>query len=331
MTRPALSIDAVVAGIAAEDRSVLARAITLVESQRPEDRAKVGDLVTRLLPRTGRAIRVGITGVPGVGKSTLIDALGAMLLTRGFSVAVLAIDPSSNATGGSILADKTRMPRLAGDPRAFVRPSPSGGELGGVARRTREASLVCEAFGFDVIVIETVGVGQSETAVADMVDTFVLLALPGAGDELQGIKRGIMEMADLVAVNKADGDNASRARRAAKDLVAALRYQRRRHHAWEPRVLTVSALTGAGISDLWAAVTEHRTELESTGDLGRLRAEQAERWMWQLIEEGLRARFERHPAVSARLREIATAVESGRVPAGTAADELLALFDAAPR
>ncbi len=327
MTRRALSVEAVVAGIAAEDRSVLARAITLVESRRPEDRSTVGALMTAIMPRTGRAIRVGITGIPGVGKSTLIDALGAMLLTRGLSVAVLAIDPSSHATGGSILADKTRMPRLAFDPRAFVRPSPSGGELGGVARRTREASLVCEAFGFDVVIIETVGVGQSETAVADMVDTFVLLALAGAGDELQGIKRGIMEMADLVAVNKADGDNAPRARRAAKDLVAALRYQRRRHHAWEPRVLTVSALTGAGIADLWAAVMEHRTELESTGDLGRLRAEQAERWMWQLVEEGLRDRFVRDPAVAARLGETARAVGQGVVPAGTAADELLALFD----
>jgi len=320
-----------VRGIADGDRGVLARAITLVESRRPEDRENARELLTALSPRMGRAIRLGITGVPGVGKSTLIDALGALLLTQDLSIAVLAVDPSSRATGGSILADKTRMPRLATDPRAFVRPSPSGGELGGVARRTREASLICEAFGFDVVIVETVGVGQSETTVADMVDTFLLLALPGAGDDIQSIKRGIMEMVDVVAVNKAEGDNAPRARRAARELLGGLRFQRRRHASWEPKVLTVSALTGAGIPELWSLVVEHRNELESSGELANLRRAQEQRFLWQLVSDGLLDRFRETPLVKRRLAELEDGVSAGRGTAGNAADELLALYDEAHR
>ncbi|HTJ82355.1 MAG TPA: methylmalonyl Co-A mutase-associated GTPase MeaB, partial [Polyangiaceae bacterium] len=227
----------------------------------------------------------------------------------------------------SILADKTRMPRLAAAPQAFVRPSPSGGELGGVARRTREASLVCEAFGFDVVIIETVGVGQSETAVADMVDTFLLVALPGAGDEIQSIKRGIMEMADIVAVNKAEGDNLPRARRAARDILAGLRFQRRRHASWEPKVTTTSALTGAGVPELWALVTAHRAALESSHELAALRRAQEQRFLWQLVTDGLLDRFRAHPAVRRRLAEIERGIADGTGAAGNAADELLALYD----
>ncbi len=313
-------------GILARDRGVLSRAITLVESQREEDRVRAEELVARLLPKTGRAMRVGLSGVPGVGKSTFIEALGGYLIDSGKTVAVLAVDPSSRTTGGSILGDKTRMTRLSGDLRAFVRPSPAGGELGGVARRTREAMLVCEAFGFDVVLVETVGVGQSEAAVADMVDTFVLLALPGAGDELQGLKRGVMELVDVVAVNKADGENLVRAKRAQRDLKAALQYQRRRFSAWEPRVVPTSALTGAGVADLWSLVEEHRAAIEGTGELAALRRAQASRWLWSLLSEGLLAAFRSHPSVAARLEELEAEVERGGITAPAAARELLSAF-----
>jgi LAO/AO transport system kinase len=321
-----LSIEEAERGLAAGDRGVLARAITLIESLREDDRLRAEELVSRVLPHTGRAVRVGLSGVPGVGKSTFIEALGMHLVESGKSVAVLAIDPSSAATGGSILGDKTRMPRLAAEPRAFIRPSPAGGELGGVARRTREAMLLCEAFGFDVVLVETVGVGQSEAVVAEMVDCFALLALPGAGDELQGLKRGVMELVDVVAVNKADGDNLIRAKRAVRDIKAALQYQRRRRHAWEPRVLPVSALTGSGVADLWATVEEHRAAIAASGELESIRRSQTKRWLWSLVKEGVMAAFRETPEVAARLSQIEAAVEAGALTAPRGARELLEAF-----
>ncbi len=252
--RPLPSLDTLVEGVRAGRRAVLARAITLVESRKPEHQGLAEELVQALLPSTGKATRVGITGVPGVGKSTTIDALGTHLLERGHRVAVLAVDPSSSRTGGSILGDKTRMARLSMDERAFVRPSPAAGTLGGVAARTRETLLLCEAAGYDVILVETVGVGQSETAVADMTDTFLVLMLPGAGDELQGIKKGIIEIADILAVNKADGPNAPRAKKAAADYRAALHLLGGREPHWSTPVLTYSGLTGEGIEELWQQV-----------------------------------------------------------------------------
>jgi LAO/AO transport system kinase len=321
-----LGVDAAVDGILARDRGVLARAITLIESSRDDDRARAEEVIAKLLPKAGSAVRVGLSGVPGAGKSTFIEALGTSLIEAGKTVAVLAVDPSSASTGGSILGDKTRMPRLAVDPRAFVRPSPAGGELGGVARRTREAMLLCEAFGFDVVIVETVGVGQSESAVADMVDTFVLVALPGAGDELQGIKRGVMELVDIVAVNKADGDNVARAKRSERDIRAALHYQRRRFRSWEPRVLPVSALEGKGIMDLWALVEEHHKAIEESGELEALRKAQAKRWLWSLLQEGLVGALRANAAVNQRLASLEAAVEAGEVSPPAAARELLAAF-----
>lgn len=321
-----LSLDEAEAGILAGDRGVLARSITLVESQRDSDQRLGEALVARLLPHTGRARRVGLSGPPGVGKSSFIDALGSALIEAGKRVAVLAVDPSSARSGGSILGDKTRMPRLAVDPRAFVRPSPAGEHLGGVARRTREAMVLCEAFGFDVVLVETVGVGQSETEVASMVDCFVLLALAGAGDELQGIKRGIMEMVDIVAVNKADGDNAKRAKLAARDLANALHYLRRRFEAWEPRAQTTSALTGEGVLELWASVEAHRAALEGSGELDELRRSQSRRWLWALVEEGLVAGFRSRPEVARKLAELEPKVLAGQLPATTAARALIELY-----
>ncbi len=325
---PSIDVGDAERGILARDRSALARAITLVESARAEDRAAAEQLAGRLVHLTGRAIRVGVTGVPGVGKSTFIEALGGKLIDEGTPIAVLAVDPSSAVTGGSILGDKTRMPRLSSSPRAFVRPSPAAGELGGVARRTREVMLVCEAFGFDVILVETVGVGQSEAVVAEMVDTFLLLALPGAGDELQGLKRGVMELVDVVAVNKADGDGAAAARRCASDLRAALAYQRPRFTSWTAQVLTMSALSGAGVAEVWASVVAHHAAIEASGELAELRRRQARRWLWTLLEEGLAGSFRSHPGVAARLPALEAEVQDGRVTAPAAARELLALFGA---
>ncbi len=322
-----LSVDEAVAGIARGDRGVLARAITLVESVRDDDRRRAEELVTRILPETGRALRVGISGAPGVGKSTFIEALGTRLVEQeGRRVAVLAVDPSSTLSGGSILGDKTRMPRLAAERRAFIRPSPSAEKLGGVARRTREAMLLCEAAGYDVVLVETVGVGQSETEVASMVDFFLLLLLPGAGDELQGIKRGIVEIADAVAVNKADGDNVPRAKLAAREISAALHYLRPRVPGWTPSATTVSALTGAGLDALWATVLEHRRTLEASGELARIRRAQAKRWMWSIIEERLVADFHAHPGVAAHLGGVEAEVEAGALSPERAARRLLELF-----
>jgi LAO/AO transport system kinase len=322
--RPRLSLDAYESGVRGGDRAVLAQAITLVESRNEEDTALAQTLLTRLLPATGAARRVGVTGVPGVGKSTFVDALGMLLVGRAHRVAVLAVDPSSTLSGGSILGDKTRMARLSVEPRAFIRPSPSGLSPGGIARRTRETMLLCEAAGFDVILVETVGVGQGETAVADMVDFFLVLALPGSGDELQGIKKGVLELADAIAVNKADGEGAARARLALADLRAALRYLPRKRPSWEPRALAISGLSGAGLDELWAVVEEHRAALEVSGELAALRAEQQRAWMWSLIADRLERTFRAHPRVAARLAGAEADVIAGRTTATAAADDLLA-------
>lgn len=324
--RPRLSLDEYERGVRGRDRAVLAQAITLIESRSDADAALAQALLNRLLPATGAARRVGVTGVPGVGKSTFVDELGMRLLERGLRVAVLAIDPSSSVSGGSILGDKTRMARLSVAPAAFIRPSPSGLSPGGIARRTRETMLLCEAAGFDVILIETVGVGQGETAVAEMVDFFLVLALPGAGDELQGIKKGVLELADAIAVNKCDGEGAARARTTLGDLKAALRYLPRRRPDWAVHVLAVSGLTGEGLDALWEVVEEHRRTLAASGALAALRAEQQRAWMWSLIRERLERTFRAHPQVAAQLAAIEAAVVSGRLTPPAATDALFQSF-----
>src|SRR5229473_1295163 len=300
-----------VRGVRAGERSLLARAITLIESKRPDHQKAARQLVQDLLPATGRAVRVGITGAPGVGKSTTIDTLGSYLTGQGRKVAVLAVDPSSARTGGSILADKTRMAQLAADPRAFIRPSPAAGTLGGVAAKTRETMLICEAAGYDVILVETVGTGQSETAVADMTDFFLALMLPGAGDELQGLKKGIVELADMIAINKADGDNLARAKAAAAEYRAALHILTPRVAAWQPPVVTYSALTGDGISRLWETVLDHRERMIKSGDFAARRREQQVKWMWAMLEERMFARLRSDPALKARLPQLERAVAEG--------------------
>ncbi|TCT02996.1 methylmalonyl Co-A mutase-associated GTPase MeaB [Aquabacter spiritensis] len=312
--------------VARGERAALARAITLIESRRPDHRRRAEALLQNLLPRTGGAIRVGITGVPGVGKSTTIDALGTYLTGKGHKVAVLAVDPSSTRTGGSILGDKTRMQRLSVDPNAFVRPSPSGGTLGGTAAKTRETMLLCEAAGFDVVLVETVGVGQSETAVADLTDTFLVLMLPGAGDELQGIKKGVLELADIVAVNKADGDNLPRARAAAGEYRAALHLLGARAAHWSPPVLIYSGLTGAGIPELWEQVETHRARCEAAGAFAATRRTQQVRWMWTLLHERLAARVATDPAITARVPDLEREVAEGRLAPTLAANEIAAML-----
>ncbi len=319
-------VAALAAGIRAGERAVLARAITLIESKRADHRLEAHRLVQELLPATGKAIRLGITGAPGAGKSTTIDALGTYLTGQGHKVAVLAVDPSSTRTGGSILGDKTRMPRLASDPNAYVRPSPSSGTLGGVAAKTRETMLVCEAAGYDVIMVETVGIGQSETAVADMTDFFLVLMLPGAGDELQGLKKGIVELADMIAVNKADGDNVERARLAAAEYRAALNILTPHSPTWSPPVVTYSALTGNGIADLWARVTEHKDKMAASGELDRRRREQQVKWMWSMLEQRLTARLRSDPAVRAKLKAAESAVAAGKLAPTLAVEEIAGLL-----
>jgi GTPase len=311
-------------GIRAGDRAVLARAITLVESRRADHQKASRDLVQELLPATGHAVRVGITGVPGVGKSTTIDTLGSFLTGHGHKVAVLAVDPSSTRSGGSILADKTRMARLAADANAFVRPSPASGTLGGVAAKTRETLLLCEAAGYDVVLVETIGTGQSETAVADMTDAFLVLMLPGAGDELQGIKKGVIELADLIAVNKTDGDNVTRAKAAAAEYRAALHIVSPASPHWTPPVLTYSALTGEGIAPLWSKVLEHRERMIDTGELTARRRAQQVKWMWTLLEERLMSRLRSDPALKAKLPRLEAAVAEGKIAPAVAVEELAA-------
>lgn len=323
---PAAALDALARGIKAGDRRALARAITLVESTRPDHRADAEVLLEKLLPATGKSVRVGISGVPGVGKSTFIESFGLHVIGGGHKVAVLAIDPSSKRGGGSILGDKTRMSELAAAPNAFIRPSPSGGTLGGVARRTREALLTCEAAGFDVVLVETVGVGQSETAVADMTDMFVLLLQPGGGDELQGLKKGIIEMADLLVVNKSDGELAQAARRTANDYQAALRLLRPASENWTPEVLMCSALERHGIAEVWAAIRRYRDTLTNSGEIKARRAGQAKAWMWNEVNETLQAALRAHRGVRRKVAALEAQVAAGKATPSQAAHQLIGAF-----
>ncbi|PVM92491.1 methylmalonyl Co-A mutase-associated GTPase MeaB [Caulobacter radicis] len=325
MSAPVLDIADLERRLLAGERAALARAITLVESRRADHQAAARELLQRLMPHTGRAQRVGITGVPGAGKSTTIESLGCALTADGHKVAVLAVDPSSGRHGGSILGDKTRMERLSVDPNAFIRPSPSGGALGGVARKTREAMLLCEAAGFDVVIVETVGVGQSETVVADMVDIFVALLIPGGGDELQGIKKGLIELADLLVINKADADPA-KAERSARDYRNALHILTPAHRDWTPPVLTASGLTGEGLDTLWGQIQRHREVMAANGARAARRADQDARWMWAIVNDRLAEAFRAAPAVAALIGETENAVRAGDLPASAAADRLLKAF-----
>jgi len=318
-------IEALARAVVAGERRALAKAITLVESTRRDHQADAQRLLERLLPETGRAVRLGITGVPGVGKSTFIEAFGMYLLGLGKRVAVLAVDPSSTRSGGSILGDKTRMTRLAAEDAAFIRPSPSGTSLGGVARRTREAMLVCEAAHFDVVIVETVGVGQSEVAVSSMVDCFLVLMLAGAGDELQGIKKGILELADALAINKADGDDVPRATRAAAEYKTALRLFRHVSPNWDPPVITVSARDARGMDEVWSIVMRHREALGATGELAAKRREQQIAWFWNVLEDEVRSRFLDRKDVRAALPGIEAEVAAGMLPPTEGARRLLAL------
>jgi LAO/AO transport system kinase len=313
-------------GVRAGDRAMLARAITLIESKRADHRKTAHQLVQDLLPLTGRAVRLGITGAPGTGKSTTIDVLGTYLIRKGHKVAVLAVDPSSTRTGGSILGDKTRMAQLAVDPHAFVRPSPSSGTLGGVAAKTRETMLVCEAAGYDVVMVETVGIGQSETAVADMTDFFLVLMLPGAGDELQGLKKGIVELADMIAINKADGDNIERATVAAAEYRAALNILTPQSASWSPPVITYSALTGNGIDELWAQVLAHKEKMAASGELAARRQEQQVKWMWTMLEERLTSRLRNDVSVRSKLRQAEAQVAAGKLAPTLAVEEIARLL-----
>ena len=305
-------------------RAGLGRAITLIESRRADHQAEARALLADIMPRTGAAQRIGITGVPGVGKSTFIESFGTMLTGLGLRVAVLAVDPTSRRSGGSILGDKTRMAKLAADDNAFIRPSPAGDTLGGVSRKTRETMLVCEAAGYDVILVETVGVGQSETVVADMVDFFLVLMLPNAGDELQGIKKGVLEVADLIAVSKADIDD-NAAKRAARAYEIALHIMEQADPDWSPPVHTISGFSGTGLPELWQAIELHRRKTEASGSRHRRRAGQQVRWLDALIQDGLADRFASRPDVAPRLAGLRRDVAEGRIPASLAADELLGL------
>lgn len=305
------------------DRAALARAITLVESTRKDHQAEARALLTEVMDQTGRAWRIGLTGVPGVGKSTLIEALGTFLTGQGKSVAVLAVDPSSSRSRGSILGDKTRMGALAVDPNAFIRPSPSAGTLGGVARKTRESMLLCEAAGYDVVIVETVGVGQSETVVAGMVDVFIALMLPGAGDELQGIKKGLLELTEILFVNKADGGNEKRARTSARDLKSALHLLAPASPHWSPVVLTGSAIEKEGIDTLWETVAAHRQTLDQAGALKARRQDQQIEWLWSMVEQRVLEEFKSSPRVKAAIGSLEDAVREGTLPASEAAERLL--------
>jgi LAO/AO transport system kinase len=322
--KAAVDNEALAKQLRAGNRAALARAITLIESRRADHQAAARELVQALLPQTGKAIRVGITGSPGVGKSTTIDALGMSLIDQGHRIAVLAVDPSSARTGGSILGDKTRMARLSAVDAAFIRPSPASGTLGGVAAKTREAMLLCEAAGFDVVLVETVGIGQSETAVCDMTDFFLALMLPGAGDELQGIKKGLVELADMIAVNKADGDNIKRANLAAGEYRGALHILTPRSEHWQPPVLTYSALTGTGIAELWQKILDHRTAMNASGEFAERRRQQQVKWMWSMLEQRLMARLRADAAIRARVKQTEAAVADGRMTPAMAAEQISA-------
>ncbi len=324
--RATLSLEQYLAGVRAGDRVVLARAITLVESNRPDHQDLAQALLTELMPHTGQAIRLGITGVPGAGKSTFIEALGTHLTKQTRRVAVLAVDPSSQLTGGSILGDKTRMPRLAAEERAFIRPSPTATALGGVARKTRESMLLCEAAGYETIIVETVGVGQSETVVAEMTDFFLALMIPGAGDELQGIKRGLLELVDMLAINKADGDNLARAEKAAKEYRMALHFMQPREEDWQVPVETCSALTENGVAEIWEVVAKRHAAQAKSGGLQARRREQTQRWLHALIDDGLRELLRRDAIAQKAWRQAETQVAAGELPATTAAAQVLRAF-----
>jgi LAO/AO transport system kinase len=324
-TEKAEGVDELAAAVRRRDRAALPRAITLVESTRPDHREQAQQLLLALMPDAGSAHHVGITGVPGVGKSTTIEALGMYLIERGHRVAVLAVDPSSTRTGGSILGDKTRMPRLAAHADAYIRPSPTSGTLGGVAKATRETIVLLEAAGFDVILVETVGVGQSEVAVANMVDTFVFLTLARTGDQLQGIKKGVLELADIVVVNKADGEHVREARKAARDLSGAIRLIYPRETLWRPPVLTMSALEGTGLEELWETVERHQKVLSEAGEFeARRRAQQVD-WTWQMVRDTVLDRMLSNPAVRKARAEVERQVLAGELTPAMAAQQILEL------
>ncbi len=318
-------------GVLEGNRRILAKTITLIESSLDTHRELSRRILEKLQPYSGRAVRLGITGVPGVGKSTFIESFGLFLVEKGHRIAVLAVDPSSTRSGGSILADKTRMEKLSVHSNAYIRPSPSGGALGGVAVKTRETMLVCEAAGFDVIIVETVGVGQSEITVASMVDFFLVLMLAGAGDELQGIKKGVLEIADAIAVNKADGDNVQKAEQASKAYEYALHLLTPVSPLWSPPVLTCSAKEMTGIRQIWETVLDHRKKLIDAGELNLKRKQQSLAWMWSLVEEGLKERFRRNPDVKKCLGKISRKVEDGTTTPTIAAEELLSCLEQKPQ
>jgi LAO/AO transport system kinase len=320
-----MKVDPLLEPLLAGDRRALAQAITLIESTRSDHRERADGLLGALLPRTGKSVRLGITGVPGVGKSTFIERFGLALLEQGRSLAVLAIDPSSKRGGGSILGDKTRMEELSRRHAAFIRPSPAGATLGGVARRTRETMLLVEAAGFDTVIVETVGVGQSETAVADMVDMFIVLLLPAGGDDLQGIKRGVIELADLIVVNKADGDLLATAKRSASDYQHALRMLRSPTAGWTPEVTTASAMTGQGVAEVWQVIERFMTAVGDKG-VARRRADQARAWMWNEVGETLLAELRKHPGVKKLVPGLERDVEVGRATPAAAARLMLKAF-----
>jgi len=316
-----------VQGVMACNRRVIAKTITLIESSLPVHQELARTIIDLLLPYTGKAVRLGITGVPGVGKSVFIESIGTMLVKKGHRVAVLAVDPSSKRSGGSVLADKTRMEKLSVEENAFIRPSPSGGTLGGVGRKTRETMIICEAAGFDIVIVETVGVGQSETTVASMVDFFLVLMIAGAGDEIQGIKKGILELADAIAVNKADGDNVEKAEVARKQYETAIHFLAPSSPTWTPPVLTCSALEMIGIEEIWQAVLEHRKKFMDTGELEANRKKQAVDWMWSLVKEGLKNQFNNNHQVKKMLPRILKEVKEGTTASTIAANKLLFFLD----
>ncbi len=319
-------VDYYVNGVLARNRLILSKTITIVESSLAAHQERAREIMERLLPYTGNAVRIGITGVPGAGKSTFIESFGMMLLKKGLEIAVLAVDPSSKKSGGSIMADKTRMEKLSAEPRSYIRPSPTGHTLGGVAQKTREALLICEAAGFDVVIVETVGVGQLETTVASMVDFFLVLMIPGAGDELQGIKRGILELADAIVINKADGDNMSRAQLAKREYETALHLVNPASPNWSPPVLTCSALADEGIEEIWGTIQDHRRTLGASGEIEARRREQALEWTWFLIDEGLHDWFYKNPRIAEMLPGMKRKIEAGLITPTQAAQDLLSIL-----